>query len=362
MSQQTVLITGVTGFLAQHLVAATIDAGFRVRGTIRSASKADALLAKFPNNFETTVVADVATSDLTAAFPNNFETTVVADVATSDLTAAVKDVTYILHAASPYTYAFTNGEEALLKPAINGTLNVMRAAHAAGPTLKKVVITSSFAAMVNIPEGGIWRAYEYSEADWNPFTYELGATPGMDPGAVYSVSKKLAEQTAWDYAKENKMNIVSLNPPMIYGPALQDSATSAAALNASAAAIYQLFSGQLSAIPDDQLPLFCDVRDVAKAHVLALQTPAANGARIPLYGGGFTWAQAVEYLHATRPELRDRLVPVGTGNAAPSTVSTVSTRAAEEKLGIKSFIGWKQSLDDTVDSLLELEKKWNASA
>ena len=156
--------------------------------TIRSTSKADALLAKFPTNFETTVVADVATSDLTAA---------------------VKDVTYILHAASPFTYAFTNGEEGLLKPAINGTLNVMRAAHAAGPAIKKVVIRSSFAAMVNIPKGGIWRAYEYSEADWNPFTYELGATPGMDPGAVYSVLKKLAEQTAWDYAKENKMNVVS---------------------------------------------------------------------------------------------------------------------------------------------------------
>ena len=102
--------------------------------------------------------------------------------------------------------------------------------------------------------------------------------------------------------------------------------------------------------------------DVAKAHVLALQTPAANGARIPLYGGGFTWGQAVEYLHATRPDLRARLVPVGSGNPAPSTMSTISTRGAEEKLGIKSFIGWKQSLDDTVDSLLELEKKWNASA
>ncbi|KZP19338.1 NAD(P)-binding protein [Athelia psychrophila] len=339
MSQPLVLITGVTGFLAQHVVAATLNAGFRVRGTIRSASKANGLLEKFPKNFETVVVQDVATSDLT-------------DV--------VKGVTYVLHTASPYTFAITNGEEELLKPAINGTLNVVRAAKKA--SVKKVVITSSFAAMTNAAAGGPWRDYEYTENDWNPSTYEEAAKEGADLAMVYSVGKKVAEQAAWDFAKENNMAVVALNPPMIYGPALQDAATSPASLNTSAAMIYQLFSGKLTAIPDDQLPLFVDVRDVANAHVLALQKDSASGARIPLCGGGFTWAQAVDELNATRPELRSRLVPQGTGNVAPNTMATVSTRVAAEKLGLKEFIGWKQSLSDTVDSLLELEKKWNAAA
>ncbi|KZP19343.1 NAD(P)-binding protein [Athelia psychrophila] len=339
MSQPLVLITGVTGFLAQHVVAATLNAGFRVRGTIRSASKANGLLEKFPKNFETVVVQDVATSDLT-------------DV--------IKGVTYVLHTASPYTFAITNGEEELLKPAINGTLNVLRAAKKAG--VKKVVITSSFAAISNAAAGGPWRDYEYTENDWNPSTYEEAAKEGAQPGMVYSAGKKLAEVAAWDFAKENNMALVVLNPPMIYGPALQDAATSPASLNTSASMIYQLFSGKLTAIPDDRLPLFVDVRDVAKAHVLALQQDSASGARIPLCGGGFTWAQAVDELNATRPELRSRLVPQGTGNPAPSTMATVSTRAAAEKLGLKEFIGWKQSLSDTVDSLLELEKKWNAAA
>ena len=53
---------------------------------------------------------------------------------------------------------------------------------------------------------------------------------------------------------------VVVNPPMIYGPTLQESATSPETLNTSSAAIYQLFSGTLQAIPDDRLPLFCDVR------------------------------------------------------------------------------------------------------
>ncbi|KZP19348.1 NAD(P)-binding protein [Athelia psychrophila] len=340
MSQPLVLITGVTGFLAQHVVAATLNAGFRVRGTIRSPSKANGLLEKFPKNFETAVVEDIATSDLT-------------DV--------IKGVTYVLHTASPYTFAsITNGEEQLLKPAINGTLNVLRAAKKAG--VKKVVITSSFAAMLNEPAGGAWRDYEYTENDWYPSTYEEAAREGAEPGMVYSAGKKLAELAAWDFAKENNMALVVLNPPMIYGPALQDAATSPASLNTSASMIYQLFSGELSAVPDDRYPLFVDVRDVAKAHVLALQKDSASGARIPLCGGGFTWAQAVEELNATRPELRSRLVPQGTGNAARSTMATISTRVAAETLGLKEFIGWKQSLSDTVDSLLELEKKWNAAA
>lgn len=53
---------------------------------------------------------------------------------------------------------------------------------------------------------------------------------------------------------------LAVNPPMIYGPALQDSATSPETLNTSSAVIYQLFSGRLQAIPDDRLPLFVDVR------------------------------------------------------------------------------------------------------
>ncbi|KAF7975471.1 hypothetical protein HWV62_9501 [Athelia sp. TMB] len=273
-------------------------------------------------------------------------------------------VTYILHTASPYTFNITNGEEDLLKPAINGTLNVLRAAKKAG--VKKVVITSSFAAISDLKGKGPWGDREYTEKDWNPYTYEEAAAPGVPPAIVYSAGKKLAEKAAWAFSEEHKLPIIApdgawthlVNPPMIYGPALQEAATSPETLNTSSAAIYALFSGRVHAIPDDRLPLFCDVRDVAKAHVLALETEAADGERVPLCGGSFTWKDAVEELYATRPELKDRLVPLNSGNPAPGPAARISTRVAREKLGLKEFIGWKTSLSDTVDSILELEKKW----
>lgn len=73
-------------------------------------------------------------------------------------------------------------------------------------------------------------------------------------------------------------------------------------------------------------------------------------------------SQAVEELYATRPDLKARLVPLNTGNPAPANVASINTRVAKEKLGLKEFITWQKSLSDTVDSLLELEKKWKSSA
>ena len=75
-------------------------------------------------------------------------------------------VTYVLHTASPYTFTVKNGEEDLLKPAINGTLNVLRAAKAEG--VQKVVITSSFAAITNLKAGGPWRDYKYTDKGIHP--------------------------------------------------------------------------------------------------------------------------------------------------------------------------------------------------
>jgi len=122
--------------------------------------------------------------------------------------------------------------------------------------------------------------FSFEPPDWNPTTYEEATKPEVPPAFVYAASKKLSEEAAWKYAKENQLSIVSressgshteslililffvltVNPPMIYGPALQESAASPETLNTSSAAIYQLFSGKLQAIPDDRLPLFCDVR------------------------------------------------------------------------------------------------------
>lgn len=85
-------------------------------------------------------------------------------------------------------HLLTSPKKDLLDPAIEGTLNVLRQAQAAGVT--RVIITSSFAAVNNFKLGGIRRDYTYTEKDWNPATYEEAAAPDVQGAYAYSASKK----------------------------------------------------------------------------------------------------------------------------------------------------------------------------
>jgi len=147
----------------------------------------------------------------------------------------------------------------LIEPAVKGTLNVLRACSKAG-TVKKVVITSSMAAITDEPENN----YLYTEKDWN--------TKSSETRNPYYYSKLLAEQAAWKYGKEHKddFEIVVINPVIVIGPHL------AGALNESTDIFKNLLNGKFPALLDLNWPLV-DVRDVAKAHILAMENKKAEG-------------------------------------------------------------------------------------
>lgn len=130
MSGPLVLITGITGFLSAHVLDAVLasPANYKVRGTLRSISKKDAILER------------LSTEDR-----KRVEFVEVADTATSDLLPAVRGVEIIHHVASPYQLNVKDAEKDLLIPAVEGTLNILRFAKHE-KSVKKIVITSSFAA------------------------------------------------------------------------------------------------------------------------------------------------------------------------------------------------------------------------
>ena len=145
---------------------------------------------------------------------------------------------------------------------------------------------------------------------------------------------------------------------MIYGQTLQPDVT-LSNLNTSSKAIYTLISSAAE-VPGDRLPLFCHARDVADAHVRWLTSASASSQRYLLSGGAFNWAMAVEHIAETRPDLKHRL-PKGWEQAVaekkdPKTsYATLDCSPAEKELGM-TFRDWKTTLDDSLDSLLELEK------
>lgn len=88
---------------------------------------------------------------------------------------------YVLHTASPFHFNVEDPVKDFLDPAIKGTTGILKAIKAYAPTVKRVVITSSFAAIVNPGK----HPKVYNEEQWNEVTWE----EAMDPSKVYRASK-----------------------------------------------------------------------------------------------------------------------------------------------------------------------------
>jgi nucleoside-diphosphate-sugar epimerase len=137
---------------------------------------------------------------------------------------------------------------------------VLEAVKKHSPSVKRVVITSSFASVLD-PTKGLRPGYTYSEKDWNPVTTQQ-AKDMKSSVVAYLVSKTIAERAAWDFVEKEKpsFSLVTLCPPMVYGPVASEF-DSMAKLNQSSADIYRLFNGSEKSVPEDAFPAEADVRD-----------------------------------------------------------------------------------------------------
>lgn len=154
--RSTVLVSGASGFLAAHVCQQLLARGHRCRGTVRSEAKGQYLVDLLGAGFEYVLVEDIET-------PDAFD-------------AAVVGVDAIIHTASPFHFRMVDPYADLINPAVNGTLNIMKSALQQPKRIRRIVITSSFAAMVNplpVP-------YAFTEKDWNSYSVELVKEKGKD--------------------------------------------------------------------------------------------------------------------------------------------------------------------------------------
>lgn len=248
MAQELVLVTGGSGFVGSHCVAALLAAGYAVRTTVRSPKRE----------------ADVRAMMQRAGVRND----AALEFAVADLekdagwTEAAAGCEYVLHVASPFPLDDPKDENELIVPAVEGTLRVLRAAKAAG--VKRVVFTSSIAAIA------------YGHGDHHPAPFTEADWTNVDGPHVpaYQKSKALAERAAWEFVEREGggLEFVSVNPPGIFGPALGKD------LSSSIEIIKQMLSGELPVALDISLSAV-DVRDLAELHLLAMKSPVAAGKR-----------------------------------------------------------------------------------
>ena len=246
MPAERVLITGISGFIAKHCALELLNAGYRVRGTVRSPGACDTVRTTLATHGNVTALEFV-------------EADLLAD---EHWSAAVEDCSAVLHLASPFPSSQPKDESILIGPAVDGTLRVLRAAVAAG--VQHFVQTSSTVAiMYGHPRE---RTAPFTEADWTNLD---------DPGVTaYAKSKTLAERAARDFMDKDRSGLryASVNPGFVLGPALDRD------VGASAEIIQMFLKGKYPACPRISFPCV-DVRDVAKMHRLALETDAPSGGR-----------------------------------------------------------------------------------
>lgn len=128
--------------------------------------------------------------------------------------------------------------------------------------------------------------------------------------------------------------------------------------------IYHLISGSEGRpLPPQISPYFCDVRDVAKAHVLALELPPVIDVlskRFLISGGHFMWRDAVKLLLQERPDIANRLPSLTNAPPPPVHLATISTDRARRVLHMDQYIRWEDSVLAAVEDLLSAEKTWAA--
>ena len=158
------LITGITGYLGSHCcLAALQDGTFKIRGSVRD-----------PNNQKKMQPIKDAFGDLY----NDLELAKMDLLDEAAIDKAIEGCTYVIHTASPFPLEEPKDENLLIKPAVEGTLAVMRAARK--HKVKRVVITSS---VVSVQVSKDRTKKHFSEADWTDLTVAMG----------YAKSKTMAE-------------------------------------------------------------------------------------------------------------------------------------------------------------------------
>nr|AFU90826.1 dihydroflavonol 4-reductase [Epimedium sagittatum] len=194
-----VVVTGAAGYVGSWLVMRLLQEGYTVRGTVRDPTNVKKIkhLLDLPEASERLTIWKADMDD-----EGSFD-------------EAIDGCSGVFHIATPMDFESSDPENEVIKPAINGLLNVMRSCKQA-KSVKRVVFTSS-AGTVDVQEH---RKPVYDETSWSDIEF---CRRTKMTGWCYFVSKTLAEQAAWDYARENNIDFISIIPTLVVGPFIMNS-------------------------------------------------------------------------------------------------------------------------------------------
>jgi nucleoside-diphosphate-sugar epimerase len=344
-SSTTVLVTGGSGFIGSYVILALLSTGYNVRTTVRSLS-CEASVRSYLTNGGATASHLARLSFVAASLDHD-----------DGWAESVQGCTYVHHVASPFPAELPKHEDELIIPAREGTLRVLNAAAAAG--VKRVVLTSSFAAVQHGPAPS---KVVLTEEDWTV----------LDDSSVkvapYMKSKTIAERAAWEFvnsdANSGNMELVVVIPVLVSGPVLGKD------ISTSILVIKKLMDGSVPGCPNINFS-FVDVRDVASLHLLAMTKPEAAGQRFLAVNDdpAISMLQIGKIIKAKRPQNAKKVPSIQIPNFVVHAISFFdkSIRQILPDLGkisqasnqkARETFGWQPrgtevTVLDTADSLVQ---------
>ena len=341
MSEEIVLITGATGHVGFRTLVLVLEAGYQVRAAIRSQAKVEEILE---------------TKSIQALKPGSkLNFTIVPDLTIDGAYQdAIRDVTYVLHLASPMPPASDELSDygmTLIKPAIAGTVNILKAT-ALEPRIKRVVITSSAAALIeakylfeeDTPLGTVWNEKSRTAIPEGPFSSSFHA---------YHAGKIAALAAADEYATDpkTKFDIVTILPSFVLGKNELVTRAPDLALGSNGP-VMGVVLGTKSGIPLVSSTVHLD--DVAFMHVKALDPTIPAGTYVANSEGyaGTLWQKAARIVAEAFPAAvaKGLLNPDG---VQPSLSTRLDASLSEQVFGFK-FKRFDEQVKSVVEQYLEL--------
>ncbi|XVE76758.1 hypothetical protein DITRI_Ditri13aG0006700 [Diplodiscus trichospermus] len=316
-AEKVVCVTGASGYIASWLVKILLQRGYTVKATVRDPND--------PKKTEHLLSLDGAKERL-----HLFK----AELTDEGCFDSIVDGCHgVFHTATPVFISAANPQAEIVEPAVKGTINVLKSCTKVA-SIKRVVITSSMASVLF--NGKPLTPDVVVDETWFSDSRFCEETKNW-----YAVSKTLAEEAAWRFAKENGIDLVILHPGLVFGPPLQPT------LKSSLLVIPYLVKGE-HVYPTSTYRIV-DVRDVAYAHIQAFEVASASG-RYCLVERVVEFPEIVKTLSELYPSLQLNEKCEDYNKPVEHTYQISKEKA--KALGV-NFIPWELSLRDTVESFKE---------
>lgn len=324
-----VVVTGANGFIASHVCDQLLQAGYRVRGTVRNISKSSWMEYYFNEKYGT----------------NKFKLAEIPDMAADgSFDEAIIGASGFAHVATPVMQGHDPNK--VIPIVIDGTLNALKAA-AKEPMMQRFVLTSSSTAAAS-PQPNV--EFSMDESTWNEEAVKQAWAPPPYEGIermlnVYSASKTQGEQEAWKWIKENEPNFVfnAVLPNCNMGKALSPKHQGTPSTTGWIKAAWEGFGDNQEA---KEMPpqYYVNVQDTARIHLAALTYPDVKNERLFAFAAPFNWNDVLASFRKTHPDHKviDDLPNLG------KDLSKVANERAEELLKRLGRPGWT-SLDDSLN-------------